>query len=52
MDLATAQSLVKRTEVCLKKFARDFEGVKRAAYTFVEWANGMLEKQQDSDAEA
>lgn len=52
MDLATAQSLVTGTEDSLRKFTRDIEGVKRAADTFVEWANGMLEKRQDSYAEA
>eukprot|EP00063_Salmo_salar_P063808 XP_014038643.1 PREDICTED: zinc finger protein 519-like [Salmo salar] len=36
----------------LRKCARDFEGVKRAADNFVEWANGILEEQQDYDAEA
>lgn len=35
----------------MRKCARDFEGVKRAADDFVEWANGILEKLQDSDAE-
>lgn len=39
------------TEDSLRKCARDFEGVKRAADDFVEWANGILEKLQDSDAE-
>lgn len=33
----------------LRKCARDFAGVKRAANDFVEWASGILEKQQDSE---
>ncbi len=51
MDIASAQHLVTGTEDSLRKCARDFEGVKRAADDFVEWANGILEKLQDSDAE-
>lgn len=35
----------------LRKCARDFVGVKRAADNF-EWANDILEEQQDCNAEA
>ncbi|XP_029551933.1 uncharacterized protein LOC115151819 isoform X2 [Salmo trutta] len=52
MDIVTAQHLVTGTEDNLRKCAQDFEGVKRAADDFVEWANGILEEQQDCDAEA
>lgn len=51
MDILTAQRLVMGTKDNLKKCARDFDGVKRAADTFVEWANGILQEQQDCDAE-
>lgn len=52
MDIATAQHVVSGTEENLKKFTRDFEDVKSAADNFVEWANGILEQQEDCDAEA
>jgi hypothetical protein len=44
MDIVTAQHLVTGTEDNLRKCARDFECVKRAADNFVEWANGILEE--------
>lgn len=52
MDIVTAQHVVSGTEENLKEFATDFEGVKSAADDFVEWANGILEQQEDCDAEA
>ena len=33
------------TEDSLRKCARDFDGAKRAADTFVEWANDKLSEQ-------
>lgn len=50
MDILTVQRLVMATEDNLRKCARDFDGVKRAADTFVEWTNNNL-KEQDCDAE-
>ena len=37
------------TEDSLRKCARDFDGAKRAADTFVEWDNGKL-SEQDCEA--
>ncbi|KAI2646611.1 GMP reductase [Labeo rohita] len=51
MDIASAQHLVTGTEESLRKCARDFQGVMRAADDFVERANGILEKLEDSEAE-
>ncbi|XDV21827.1 hypothetical protein PO909_026847 [Leuciscus waleckii] len=51
MDIASAQHLVTGTEESLRKCARDFQGVMRAADDFVEWANSILEKLEDSEAE-
>ncbi len=50
MDLLTAHRLVVGTEDGLKKYVRDFSGVKEAADQFVEWANELLEK-EDSEME-
>lgn len=52
IDFVTAQHLVTGTEDNLRKYARDFESVKKAADNFVEWTNGILEEQQNCDAEA
>ncbi|KAL1251715.1 hypothetical protein QQF64_019511 [Cirrhinus molitorella] len=51
MDIASAQHLVTGTEESLRKCARDFQGVMRAADDFVERASGILEKLEDSEAE-
>ncbi|KAJ8369227.1 hypothetical protein SKAU_G00092550 [Synaphobranchus kaupii] len=51
MDILTAQCLVMGTKESLRKCARDFDSVRRAADTFVEWANGILQEQQDCEAE-
>ena len=50
MDILTAQRMVIVTEDSLRKCARDFDGAKRAADTFVEWANDKL-SEQDCEAE-
>lgn len=41
---------VTRTEDSLRKCSRDFAGDKRAD-VFVEWANGILQEQDDCDVE-
>jgi len=43
MDILSAQRLVEGTKDSLKKYVRDFEGVKVAADKFVSWANEKLE---------
>ncbi|MBN3277968.1 F200A protein, partial [Polyodon spathula] len=50
MDILTAQWFVMGTQESLKKCVRDFDGVKRAADKFVEWANEKLQE-QDGKAE-
>ncbi|XP_059417067.1 uncharacterized protein LOC132152282 [Carassius carassius] len=42
--MTTAQRLVEGTKDNLKKYVRDFEGVKVAAAKFVSWANDKLEE--------
>ncbi len=51
MVLLTAQRMVMGTEDNLKSFSRDFEGVKKAADTFVQWANSNLPETDDYDFE-
>ncbi|KAJ8386281.1 hypothetical protein AAFF_G00174770 [Aldrovandia affinis] len=49
MDILTAHRLVKETEGNLKKCVRAVEAVKKAADSFVEWANAKLQEKDDCE---
>lgn len=51
MDILTVQRLVVGTQESLKKCARDFRGVQRAADQFVVWANEKLQDHADCEVE-
>ena len=51
MNLVTAHRLVTGTQENLRKYARDFESVKRSADVFVAWANDKLQKEKDCEEE-
>ena len=46
MDILTAHRMVMATQEGLKNIARDFETVKAAADTFVQWANDQIETRE------
>lgn len=50
IDLIAAQRLVEGAEKNLVTFSRDFDGVKKAAAVFVQWANAQLKEHKDCDA--
>ncbi|KAJ8346852.1 hypothetical protein SKAU_G00282530 [Synaphobranchus kaupii] len=47
MDILSAHRMVVSTEEQLKGMARDFENVKAAADTFVQWANRKVQEQDE-----
>ncbi|XP_034051779.1 uncharacterized protein LOC117532559 [Gymnodraco acuticeps] len=47
MDILTAHRMIVAAETQLKDMTRDFEKVKTAAATFVQWANNQTEEQSE-----
>ncbi|CAL9702757.1 unnamed protein product [Knipowitschia caucasica] len=51
MDILTAQRLVTGVQNSLQHCSRDFAGVQKAAGVFVEWANTVLQDEEDIEVE-
>ncbi|KAJ4932817.1 hypothetical protein JOQ06_029659, partial [Pogonophryne albipinna] len=51
LDILSAHRMVASTQDTLKSFGRDFEYVKKAADTFVNWTNTEIQERDDTDIE-
>ncbi|KAJ4928749.1 hypothetical protein JOQ06_004375 [Pogonophryne albipinna] len=51
LDILSAHRMVASTQDTLKSLGRDFESVKKAADTFVNWTNTEIQERDDTDIE-